>query len=141
MPLIEVRNLRKAYGSVAALDGISLEVERGEWLAMMGPSGSGKTTLLNILGGLDSPTSGQVLIDGADTSVLTGSDLALFRARKVGFVFQQFHLVPYLSVLDNVLTPSLAKSTQQARGRAQDLIARFGLGKRQHHIISQWCVC
>ncbi len=136
MPLIEVRDLRKIYGSVAALDGVTLEVERGEWLAMMGPSGSGKTTLLNVLGGLDSPTSGKVRIDGTDTSAMSNSELALFRARKVGFVFQQFHLVPYLTALENVMLAQFFHSMTDEK-EAKEALSRVGLADRAAHFPKQ----
>src|SRR5437588_4784786 len=86
-----------------ALNGVSFAVNGGEWVALMGPSGSGKTTLVNILGGLDTLTSGRVIVDGVDLSTLSESQLVRYRAEKVGFVFQQFHLVPYLSALENVM--------------------------------------
>ena len=104
MSFIDVKNLSKKYGdSVEALGGVTFSVDKGEWIAVMGPSGSGKSTLLNILGCLDSPTSGRVSIEGCELSGLRSSELARFRAEKVGFIFQQFHLVPYLTAVENVM--------------------------------------
>src|SRR5215813_412720 len=100
---VVIENLVKEYGTLRALNGISFNVQPGEWVALMGPSGSGKTTLINILGGLDTLTSGRVLVDGVDLSKLTESELVRYRAEKVGFVFQQFHLVPYLTAVENVM--------------------------------------
>jgi putative ABC transport system ATP-binding protein len=134
--LISVDNLRKQYGSVNALDGVSFEVEKGEWLALMGPSGSGKTTLLNILGGLDSASSGQVTVDGEDVASLAGASLASFRARKVGFVFQQFHLVPYLTALENVMLAQYFHSMTD-QGEARRALERVGLGERADHLPKQ----
>ncbi len=131
--LIEVENLRKVFGPVAALDDVSFAVEPGEWLAIMGPSGSGKTTLLNILGCLDSPTSGRVRIDGVDVSNLAGNDLARFRAQKVGFVFQQFHLVPYLTALENVMLAQFFHSMTDEH-EAREALERVGLAARAHHL-------
>jgi putative ABC transport system ATP-binding protein len=136
--MLEIRSLRKAFpgpmGIVTALDGVSLEVAAGEFVAVRGPSGSGKTTLLMAAGGLLQPDSGQVIVDGQDFYRLPAGERSRLRAHTVGFVFQQFHLVPYLSVLENVLAPSLAKPTPGSRERAADLIARFGLGQRSRHV-------
>ncbi len=105
--LVQVENLRKEFGNVRALDGVSFRVNAGEWIAIMGPSGSGKTTLINILGGLDAPTAGQAIVDGTDVARLDEAGLTRFRAEKIGFIFQQFHLVPYLTAVENVmLAPS-----------------------------------
>ena len=135
--LIAIENLRKEYGpSVVALDGISFAVESGEWLAVMGPSGSGKTTLLNILGCLDSPTSGLVRIAGTDVGRLSPSERTRFRAEQVGFIFQQFHLIPYLSALENVLMAQYFHSiTDEAEARRA--LERVGLGPRLHHLPSE----
>ena len=136
-PLIEVAGLRKEYGpSVVALDGISLRVEAGEWVAVMGPSGSGKTTLLNILGCLDSPTAGQAVIAGTDVSRLSHSERTRFRAEQVGFVFQQFHLIPYLSALENVLMAQFFHSMTD-EGQARQALERVGLGNRLQHLPSE----
>jgi putative ABC transport system ATP-binding protein len=131
--LICVNSLRKVYGSVTALEGVSFQLRRGEWLAMMGPSGSGKTTLLNILGGLDRATAGQVIIDGVDVSALEGAGLARFRARKVGFVFQQFHLVPYLTAAENVMLAQYFHSITDEK-EALEALERVGLKDRAHHL-------
>src|SRR5947209_9831381 len=101
--LVQVENLVKQFGKLRALDGLSLTVEAGEWIAIMGPSGSGKTTLINILGGLDHPTSGRVVVDGMEISELSERELTRYRSDKIGFVFQQFHLVSYLTALENVM--------------------------------------
>ncbi|MGO9841267.1 MAG: ATP-binding cassette domain-containing protein [Candidatus Acidiferrales bacterium] len=91
---VKIESLVKDYGTLRALNGISMSIQAGEWVALMGPSGSGKTTLINILGGLDTLTSGHVVVDGVDLAHLSENDLVRYRAEKVGFVFQQFHLVP-----------------------------------------------
>ena len=136
-PLIEAAGLRKEYGpAVVALDGISFRVEPGEWVAVMGPSGSGKTTLLNILGCLDSPTAGTVTIAGTDISRLSHGERTRFRAERVGFIFQQFHLIPYLTALENVLMAQYFHSMtdeQQARLALQ----RVGLAARLDHLPSE----
>lgn len=132
MSLIEVRGLTKTYGAVTALKDVSLTVGRGEWIAVMGPSGSGKTTLVNMLGALDRPTSGQVLFDGRDISALTPAELAVFRRENVGLIFQQFHLVPYLSALENVMLAQYLHSMADA-AEARQALESVGLGERLHH--------
>jgi putative ABC transport system ATP-binding protein len=135
--LIEVEALRKEYGpAVMALDDVSFTVNPGEWIAVMGPSGSGKTTLLNILGGLDVPTSGRVVIAGTDLSHQTKQDLARFRAESVGFVFQQFHLIPYLTALENVMMAQYFHSMTDER-EALQLLTRVGMAERAKHLPSQ----
>ena len=111
-------------------------MEKGEWIAVMGPSGSGKSTLLNILGGLDAPTSGRVALGGQEISALSGSELARFRAEKIGFVFQQFHLVPYLTALENVMLAQYFHSLADER-EAAEALGRVGLGDRLRHLPSQ----
>jgi len=134
---IEVENLTKTYGaSPDALRGVSFAVEKGEWIAVMGPSGSGKSTLLNILGGLDSPTSGRVSLDGQVVSQLSANELARFRAEKIGFVFQQFHLVPYLTALENVMLPQYFHSLSDER-EAAEALSRVGLRDRLEHLPAQ----
>ena len=136
MALIEIDKLHRAYGAVVALERFDLSVESGEWLAVMGPSGSGKTTLMNIIGGLDSPTSGHVLIDGIDIASMRGSELARFRAEKVGFVFQQFHLVPYLTALENEMLAQYFHSMTDEQ-EALEALERVGLKERADHLPSQ----
>ncbi|MBI3935230.1 MAG: ATP-binding cassette domain-containing protein [Acidobacteria bacterium] len=136
-PLIEVSGLSKKYGpDVAALDNIHLTVERGEWLAVMGPSGSGKSTLLNILGCLDRPTTGEVRIAGTDISRLSKQELNRFRAEQAGFIFQQFHLIPYLTALENVLLAQYFHSLTDY-DQALGMLSRVGLAHRAHHLPSQ----
>jgi len=132
-PLVEVENLRKEFGNVRALDGVSLRVEAGEWIAIMGPSGSGKTTLINILGGLDTPTSGSAIVDGTDVARLDEAGLTRFRAEKIGFVFQQFYLVPYLTALENVMLAQYFHSTTDER-EARAELERVGLTDRIDHL-------
>ena len=96
--LLEIKNVSKIYGDLHALDNVSLTVEKGEWIAIMGPSGSGKSTMMNIIGGLDRPTSGQVIFDGEDLSKISGRKITEFHRDKIGLVFQQFHLINYLTV-------------------------------------------
>ena len=135
---LQIDNVHKSYrtarGEVRAVNGLSLAVDTGEFIAVQGPSGCGKTTLLMMAGGLLAPDAGRIRIDGCDPYQLSAEQRARFRAQNLGFVFQQFHLVPYLSVLDNVLVPALAAGHTDARQRAVDLIERFGLGPRIDHV-------
>ena len=131
--LVEVEQLSKHFGGVRALDEVSFSVESGEWIAIMGPSGSGKTTLINILGGLDSPSSGRALVDGLDLGPLSEKDLTRYRADKVGFIFQQFHLVPYLTALENVMLPLELRGEADAKERATAMLGRVGLSSRLKH--------
>ena len=135
-PLIQVSALRKNFGPVAALDGVCFTIEAGEWVAVMGPSGSGKTTLMNILGGLDRPSEGSVRIDGADLGQMAGRVLARFRAEKIGFIFQQFHLVPYLTAVENVMLAQYFHSMTD-EGEAAAALGRVGLGDRLRHLPAQ----
>jgi putative ABC transport system ATP-binding protein len=135
-PLVQIENLRKEFGNVRALDGVSFNVAAGEWIAIMGPSGSGKTTLINILGGLDTPTSGQALVDSTDVARLDESGLAKFRARKIGFIFQQFHLVPYLTSVENVMLAQYFHSTTD-ESEARRALERVGLADRIEHLPGQ----
>lgn len=109
MSILETRNLRKIYGSgdteVRALDGVNLSVDSGEFVAIVGTSGSGKSTLLHMLGGLDRPTSGSVIVDGKDIFSLKDEALTIFRRRKIGFVFQSYNLVPVLNARENIVLP------------------------------------
>ncbi len=134
--MLEVTNVRKDYGlpgggSVTVLKDIELKVEKGESLSIVGPSGSGKSTLLNIIGGLDTPTSGRVVLDGVDLGGLDESALARVRNKRIGFVFQLHHLLPQCTVLENVLLPTIAgksgESKEQAESRAVELLERVGL--------------
>ncbi|MEV0315652.1 ABC transporter ATP-binding protein, partial [Nonomuraea fuscirosea] len=138
-PVLRVRDLVKEYGEgdarVRALRGVSLDVERGDYVAVMGASGSGKSTLMNILGCLDVPTSGTYLIDGADAGRLDEHQLAVLRNRRVGFVFQSFNLIPRMSALANVELPLVYGGVPQAarRERALAALEQVGLTDRVHH--------
>jgi putative ABC transport system ATP-binding protein len=134
--LVQVEALTKEFGKVRALDGVTFDVEAGEWIAMMGPSGSGKTTLINILGGLDTPTSGRAVVDGVDVARFDESGLTRYRAEKVGFVFQQFHLVPYLTAIENVMLAQYFHSTTD-ENEARRALERVGLGDRLTHVPAQ----
>ena len=135
-PQVVVDSLVKQYGPLRALDGVTFTVAPGEWVALMGPSGSGKTTLINILGGLDTLTSGRVIVDDVDLSKRTESQLVRYRSEKVGFVFQQFHLIPYLSALENVMLAQYFHSITDEK-QAQDALRRVGLGDRLTHLPKQ----
>jgi putative ABC transport system ATP-binding protein len=135
-PQVVVELLVKKYGPLRALDGLTFTVNPGEWVALMGPSGSGKTTLINILGGLDTLTSGRVIVDDVDLSKRTESQLVRYRSEKVGFVFQQFHLIPYLSALENVMLAQYFHSVTDEQ-QAQDALHRVGLGDRLTHLPAQ----
>jgi putative ABC transport system ATP-binding protein len=141
MALVELENVTKAYigagnRPVKALECVSFTAEAGQWIAIMGPSGSGKTTLLNILGCLDQASQGVVRIAGIDTSTLTRGELARFRAETVGFVFQQFHLIPHLTALENVLLAQYFHSMTDEE-EARRALARVGLADRSRHLPSQ----
>ncbi len=137
---IELVDVRKSYGSgavaVRALDGVTFAAQQGEWIAIMGPSGSGKTTLLNLIGCLDQATSGAVRIAGTDTSELRKADLARFRSETVGFVFQQFHLVPHLTAIENVMLAQFFHSMTDERSAMQAL-KQVGMEGRAAHLPSQ----
>ena len=135
--LISLDHITKTYtgdtGPIVAVDDVSVSVEAGEFVAVVGPSGCGKTTLLLVAGGLLRPEDGEVNLDGTDPYSLSGEQRARFRAEQIGFVFQQFHLVPYLNVLDNVMAPALVTGETSARERAETLVERFGLTDRLGH--------
>ena len=136
--MIQVRALTKSIDTgthrVEILRGIDLEIPKGQFAAIMGPSGSGKSTLLGLLAGLDSPTSGQVILDGEDITHLREDDMALLRGRKIGFVFQSYHLIPTLTAEENVLLPmELAGQNSGGRVRARELLDRVGLSGRFDH--------
>jgi putative ABC transport system ATP-binding protein len=134
--LVQVEDISKTYGGVRALDSVTFEVRAGEWIAIMGPSGSGKTTLINILGGLDRPTSGRAIVDGVNVGALGERELTRYRAEKIGFVFQHFYLVPYLSALENVMLAQYFHSIADEAEAAESLV-RVGLGDRLDHLPSQ----
>jgi ABC-type lipoprotein export system ATPase subunit len=145
MPIIKLQDICKTYHvgdiSVPVLKNVSLTVEAGEFVALMGASGSGKSTLMNILGCLDRPSSGQYWLDGNDVSELSVTQRAMERNRKIGFVFQNFNLLPRTSALENVAMPLSYTAEhlpeREARRRARDMLCRFGLGDRLHHEPSQ----
>ena len=141
--MIVTEGLTKVYSDgaeVRALDEVDLSVERGEFVAVMGPSGSGKSTLLNLLGTLDAPTAGRVVVDGVDVSTLRGDALADFRRAEIGFIFQLFNLVPILSALENVMLPLIPYRRQckfDLEARARELLDAVGLAERAHHLPAQ----
>src|SRR5688500_14107539 len=142
-PLIVVRDLSKEYRmedyAVMALRGVSLEIAAGEFVAVMGPSGSGKSTFMNLLGCLDTPTAGRYELDGRDVARLARDELARTRNAKIGFVFQQFNLLPRTSALENVELPLLYSGVpvRDRRRRAHERLEQVGLGDREHHHPSQ----
>ncbi|GAB4480797.1 MAG: ABC transporter ATP-binding protein [Anaerolineae bacterium] len=138
-PFIQMRGLKRRFvvgdTIVRALDGLDLDIERGELLCLMGPSGSGKSTLLNLLGGLDSPTEGHIYVDGRDIATLDEDELALYRRRSVGFIFQSFNLIPTMTALENVELPLIFSGMPPAarRARAEELLHMVGLADRMRH--------
>jgi len=135
--MIEIENITKVYQmgetEVRALDGVSLKIADGEWVAITGPSGSGKSTLMAILGCLDSPTSGSYQLDGIDVAKMSDDQLAAVRNKKIGFVFQQFNLLARTSALENVALPLLYATGNHQRDRAQAALTAVGLGDRMGH--------
>lgn len=134
LAILETENLKKYYGSgetqVRALDGVDLSVENGEFVAIVGTSGSGKSTLLHMLGGLDRPTSGRVIVDGKEIFSLKDEALTIFRRRKIGFVFQSYNLVPVLSVHENIILPVELDGRRVDREYLQEVVSALGLEKR-----------
>jgi putative ABC transport system ATP-binding protein len=139
MAFIEVTDLRKTYSSndnqVEILKGLNLEIGKGEFVSLMGPSGAGKSTFLQLLGALDRPTSGEIIIDGKKIGSMTDKELTIFRRRNLGFIFQFFNLMPTLSVLENVVLPCFldGKKLKEVRGDAEEILARLGLSHRLDH--------
>ncbi|CVI70311.1 Macrolide export ATP-binding/permease protein MacB [Eubacteriaceae bacterium CHKCI004] len=135
MNILEVRELKKYYGEgenqVKALDGVSLSVEKGEFLAVVGTSGSGKSTLLHMMGGLDTPTSGQVVVAGKDISSLSRDELTIFRRRKIGFVFQSYNLLPLMNVYDNIVLPIKLDGIRPDETYVDQIIAALGLEEKR----------
>jgi putative ABC transport system ATP-binding protein len=142
--MIKLKNVSRGYparaeaegGVIRALDNFSLNVAPGEWIAIMGPSGSGKSTLVNLIGCLDRPTSGEIWLDGEDVASISAGDLNRVRAEKIGFVFQQFHLIPYLTALENVMLAQYFHSMTDEQ-EALEALERVGLKERAHHVPSQ----
>ena len=138
MTILETKSLRKIYGSgeaeVRALDGVDLTVEKGEFLAVVGTSGSGKSTLLHMLGGLDRPTSGSVIVDGKDIFSLKDEALTIFRRRKIGFVFQNYNLVPVLNVFENIVLPIQLDGRQPDRAYVDQIIETLGLESKLRNL-------
>lgn len=141
MKILEVKNLSKTYGKgdtlVKALDNVSFSVEQGEFVAIIGPSGSGKSTLLHILGGVDVPTSGQVIINDTDISTLDETALAVFRRRQIGLIYQFYNLIPILTVEENLTLPLLLDGRKPDKKIIQNLVERLGLSQRLNHLPNQ----
>ena len=138
MEILRVENLTKVYGKgeneVRALDGVSFSVEKGEFVAIIGPSGSGKSTLLHILGAVDEPSSGKVFMDGKDVFKQNEEQLAIFRRRQVGLVYQFYNLIPVLDVVENITLPVQLDGRKINRERLQDMVALLGLHGREKHL-------
>ena len=143
--MIRLKSVTKSYpakaeqnngGLIRALDDISLEIAPGEWVAMMGPSGSGKSTLVNLIGCLDRPTSGEIWLDGENVAAFSAADLNRVRAEKIGFVFQQFHMIPYLTAVENVMLAQYFHSMTDEK-EALEALERVGLKERAYHLPSQ----
>ena len=141
MRILETKDLRKIYGSgdteVRALDGVNLQIENGEFVAIVGTSGSGKSTLLHMLGGLDQPTSGSVIVDGKDIFSLKEQALTIFRRRKIGFVFQSYNLVPVLNVYENIVLPIELDGGKVNKEFVQRIVQTLGLDGRLNALPSQ----
>ncbi len=141
MSILQTKDLKKYYGSgetqVKALDGVDLTVENGEFVAIVGTSGSGKTTLLHMLGGLDRPTSGEIIVDGQNLLTLKDEALTIFRRRKIGFVFQSYNLVPVLSVWENIILPVQLDGRKVDMSYVEELISTLGLEKKLHNLPNQ----
>ena len=138
MNILKAVNLRKIYGQgeteVRALDGINLEVEKGEFVAIVGTSGSGKSTLLHIIGGLDNPTSGQVIVDGQNLSHMPDEELTIFRRRNIGFVFQQYNLIPVINVYENIVLPLRLDGAEIDEKLLEDIVRTLKIGEKLENL-------
>jgi putative ABC transport system ATP-binding protein len=141
MEIVKVENLTKTYGEgdnmVKALDDVSFAIKKGDFVAITGPSGSGKSTLLHILGGVDRPTSGKVLMDGSDVYGLDEEMLAVFRRRQVGLIYQFYNLIPVLNVVENMTLPVLMDGKEVEEERLSDLLGTLNLHGRENHLPNQ----
>ena len=141
MEILKLNNLSKVYGKgdtqIKALDDVSFSVEKGEFIAIVGPSGSGKSTLLHILGGVDTPSSGQVLVDGTDICALDQTKLAIFRRRQIGLIYQFYNLIPILNVEENITLPLLLDQRSLDEARLKEIVATLGLADRVRHLPNQ----
>ena len=141
MKILEIKNLCKEYGKgeikVDALKNVSFDVEQGEFVAIVGPSGSGKSTLLHILGGVDTPTSGQVIISDTDIGKLNENNLAIFRRRQIGLIYQFYNLIPILNVEENMTLPILLDGKKPDKKLLKDLVEKLGLNDRLKHLPNQ----
>jgi len=139
--MLEIRNVSKIYGDgdtrVTALNDVSLEVNQGDFIAIMGPSGSGKSTLLNIIGGLERLSGGEVVLEGSRIDNLDENEMVSIRREKIAYVFQQYHLIPSLTALENVLLPLVFQSKNGASDKAREILKKVGLEKRSGHKPSQ----
>ncbi len=136
MSLLELKNVSKIYGDLKALDNVNVHVDKGEWVAIMGPSGSGKSTMMNIIGCMDKPTLGEVLLDGVDIAKESSKRLTDIRRDKIGLIFQQFHMVNYLTALENIMVSQYYHSMPDEQ-EALEALGRVGLRERAHHLPSQ----
>ena len=136
MDILKLVDVSKIYGELKALDNINLTVEKGEWISIMGPSGSGKTTMMNIIGAMDKPSFGEVILDGEDIAKKSPKELTVIRRDKIGLIFQQFHLVNYLSALENVMMSQYYHSMPDAQ-EAMEALAAVGLAERAKHLPNQ----
>ena len=136
MDILKLVDVSKIYGELKALDKINLSVEKGEWISIMGPSGSGKTTMMNIIGAMDKPSLGEVILDGEDIAKKSPKELTAIRRDKIGLIFQQFHLVNYLSALENVMMSQYYHSMPDAQ-EAMEALAAVGLADRAKHLPNQ----
>lgn len=141
MEILRVENLTKTYGEginmVKALDGVSFSIEKGDFVAIIGPSGSGKSTLLHILGGVDKPTDGKVIMDGSDVYKQNDENLAIFRRRQVGLIYQFYNLIPVLNVIENMTLPVLMDARKVSEDRLNELVSILGLNGRESHLPNQ----
>lgn len=141
MNLLEVKNISKTYGSgetaVRALKEVSFSVSKGEFVAIVGESGSGKSTLLNMIGALDTPTSGKVVIDGKDVFAMNDQKLTIFQRRNIGFIFQAFNLISELTVEQNIIFPTLLDYQKPDKVYLEELLTVLNLKERRHHLPSQ----
>ena len=136
MSLLELKGVSKIYGDLKALDNVNIHVDKGEWVAIMGPSGSGKSTMMNIIGCMDKPSTGEVLLDGVDISKESSKALTDIRRDKIGLVFQQFHMVNYLTAVENVMVSQYYHSMPDEE-EALEALGRVGLRERAKHLPSQ----